>query len=111
MAKKRKSIVKKIAENRKVRRFGIIIAVILAVVCLGSALFENVFRAKVSIEGFDKKYIEVSNGTRDALESELEQFVYLNTVRIRVMLVLSCVRIAMGRLMRMKMAIKAPLSI
>ena len=79
MAKKRKSIVKKIAENRKVRRFGIIIAVILAVVCLGSALFENVFRAKVSIEGFDKKYIEVSNGTRDALESELEQFVYLNT--------------------------------
>ena len=79
MAKKRKSIIKKITENRKVRRFFLIIAIILAVVCLGSALFETVFRAKVSIEGFDKKYLEVSNSTRGALNDELTQFVYLNT--------------------------------
>lgn len=79
MVKKRKSIIKKITENRKVRRFFLIIAIILAVVCLGSALFETVFRAKVGIEGFDKKYLEVSNSTRSALNDELTQFVYLNT--------------------------------
>ncbi len=79
MAKKRKSIIKKITENRTVRRFALVVVVILAVVCLGSAMFETVFRAKVSIEGFDKKYLDVSNSTRSALRDELEQFVYLNT--------------------------------
>lgn len=79
MAKKRKSIIRKIAENRKVRRAVLIVAIVFAVVCLGSAIFDGAFRSSAGISGFNKEYSEVPSNTRDALKSELDRFVLLNT--------------------------------
>ena len=79
MAKKRKKLIRKITENRKVKRVLWGIFIFLALVCLGAAFGEKAFRASVDIIGFEANYADVSSKTRKALKSELENFVLLNT--------------------------------
>ena len=82
MAKKRKKITKKIAENRKAKRVFLGLLIFIAVLCLGAAFSENLLRASVGIDGFESTYSEVPSKTRKALKAELEDFILLNTGKI-----------------------------
>lgn len=79
MTKKSKKAIKRITENRKVRRAFFGVLAFLALVCLGAAFGENLFRSSVGIDGFETNYSTVSSKTRKALRKELEVFTILNT--------------------------------
>lgn len=79
MTRKSKKAIKRITENRKVRRAFLGILAFLALVCLGAAFGEKLFRSSVGIGGFEANYSTVSSKTRKALRKELEVFTILNT--------------------------------